>query len=156
MTRVGLSLARAGFKRGRTLALLGLVVVMGLLGASLAEGVAPGTYRGRTSQEKRATLTVRGGNRFNFNIAVRQRCEGGGRVNGIIRNARVARLRADGSFSYSERGRATIEGLGRGPFRIAVSGRVTRRRASGHFTLRQSAGGVTCRSGRVTFRAPRR
>jgi len=126
------------------------------LGAALAEAVAPGTYRGQTSQERRATLTVRSGNRFDFNIAVRQRCEGGGTVNGIIRNSRAARLRADGSFSYNERGRATIKGLGRGPFRIALSGRVTRRRASGHFTLRQSAAGVTCRSGRVTFRAPRR
>lgn len=142
--------------RRRALAVLGLVAVIGLLGAALAVAVAPGTYRGKTSQDRRATLVVRAEDRFDFNIAVRQRCEGGGTVSGIIRNARTARLRADGSFAYSERGRATIKGLGRGPYRIAVSGRVTRRRATGNFTLRQSAGDVTCRSGRVTFRARRR
>ncbi len=156
MTRVGVErFIGVALHDGRALAALGLVTVVALLGATLAEAVAPGTYRGQTSQERRATLTVKGGNRFDFNIAVRQRCEGEGTVNGVIRNARTARLRADGSFSYTERGRATIEGLGRGPYRIALGGRVTRRRASGHFTLRQSAGGVTCRSGRVTFRARR-
>ncbi len=88
-------------------------------------------------------------------------------MNGVIRNARTARLRADGSFSYTERGRATIKGLGRGLFRIVVSGRVKRRVATGDFTLRQSAGGGPaaaaglrsgCRGadGRATARAARR
>ena len=125
-------------------------------GAALAQAVAPRTYRGKTTQDRRVTIQVRANERLSFKIGHRARCDNGGSVTGYSVNARRVRLDSDGSFSYTETGRATIENLGRGPYRLTMSGRVRPQRANGTYRLRQSAGGTTCRTGRLEWQARRR
>src|SRR4051812_30872582 len=113
----------------------------------LPDGPKSGTpaYRGKTSQ--RQDIRIEAGRRVLASVKVPLRCKDGSSTEATVRTEpRRPELQADGSFYYSETGRATFRGYGAGRYRVALAGEMKGREGSGTLSFRISFKSTGCRA----------
>jgi hypothetical protein len=116
---------------------------------------APGLeYRGTTSQDEAIRLQVER-NLARASLPLELRCRDGSRTRATVATEPDRpRVEADGSFYYSETGRAEFRGFGEGRYRAAVQGAVRGDAGSGNASFRITFRATSCRAN-VTWRARR-
>jgi hypothetical protein len=102
-------------------------------------------FRGSTSQ--RQPLRIDAGDRLLAKFKLLLRCKDGGETQATVATEpeRPA-LQSDGSFYYSETGRATFRGFGPGRYRAAMAGRLQGERGEGRASFRISFRSTACRA----------
>ncbi len=141
---------RLGTRRATAMVVLALLAV-----APAALAATPGRYVGKTSQKLRVTLEVTSASRADIQIKYRGQCTNG-RTFTAETTTENARIDDDGEFSVAMGGKATFIGIGKGRFNYTLAGDIRKNVAEGRFRSTFTSGSVTCRSGRVTFKARRR
>ena len=111
------------------------------------------TYRGKTSQGE--SISIRVDKRARTQVPLELTCRDGTdtRVT-ITTEPDIPTLQADGSFYYSESGRADFRGYGQGRYRGAVQGQLQGASGSGSASFRISFRSTSCR-GTTTWRVRR-
>jgi hypothetical protein len=137
----------------RRLAVLPLLTAAALAGCGgddkpvdLPDGPKGGTptYKGRTSQ--RQAISIAAGRRVLASVKVPLRCKDDSSTEATLRTEpQRPELQADGSFYYSETGRATFRGYGAGRYRVALAGELKGRAGTGTLSFRISFKSTTCR-----------
>ena len=136
-----------------TCAVAAALTVAGVAAARLPGGAR---YAGKTDEGKRVSLRLSASGRSISSLVISYRvtCDDGGA--GDTSTSAHVRLHRDGTFSLRARYTGTRDGSDN---RVRLRGRVTRRRASGTFSLtaegRGPAGTVRCKSSRVRWSARR-
>jgi hypothetical protein len=111
-------------------------------------------YRGTTSQDEAIRVQVER-DRLVARFPLALRCRDGSRTEATVATEPDhPRLEADGSFYYSETGRADFRGFGEGRYRAAVQGEVQGEAGSGSASFRISFRATSCRAS-VTWRVRR-
>ena len=106
-----------------------------------AEGA---TYRGRTSQGEDIRIEATG--RARAELRLKLRCGDGSRTEATLITApRRPTVESDGSFYYSETGRARFRGFGEGRYRGAVAGQLQGQTGAGTASFRISFKSTGCR-----------
>ena len=102
-------------------------------------------YKGSTSQKQ--SLRIEADKRLLAKLKLKLRCKDGGDTEATLETQpRRPTLQADGSFYYSETGRATFRGFGPGRSRAAMAGQLTGDAGDGHASFRISFKSTSCRS----------
>ena len=102
-------------------------------------------YRGRTSQ--RQDIRIEAGRRVLASVKVPLRCKDDSSTEATVRTEpKRPELQADGSFYYSETGRATFRGYGAGRYRVALAGDLEGRSGTGTLSFRISFKSTRCRA----------
>ena len=111
-------------------------------------------FRGSTSQ-RQALRIAAADDHLLATFKLLLRCKDGAQTEATVATepARPV-LQSDGSFYYSETGRATFRGFGPGRYRAAMAGRLQGEQGAGRASFRISFQSTACRSA-VTWRVRR-
>jgi len=102
-------------------------------------------FRGSTSQRKALRIDADGHLLAKFKLLLR--CKDGGQTEATVAtDPERPVLQSDGSFYYSETGRATFRGFGPGRYRAAMAGRLQDERGTGRASFRISFRSTSCRA----------
>src|SRR3954451_14143480 len=102
------------------------------------------TYRGRTSQGERLTLKAKG--TALATLLFQLTCGDGSQTQATVTTRpRSPRIESDGSFYWSETGRAEFKGYGEGRYRPAFAGQLQGAKGSGSGSFRISFQSTNCR-----------
>jgi hypothetical protein len=111
------------------------------------------TYRGSTSQRQRLRIDTDGKLLAKFRLLLR--CRDGTQTHAAIATVpHRPSLQPDGSFYYSEVGRATFSPYGDGRYRVAMAGQLQGTNGAGHASFRISFKSTACRAS-VSWQARR-
>jgi len=110
-------------------------------------------YKGSTSQKQ--SVRIDADDRLLAKFKLLLHCKDGGDTEATLETQpRRPTLQADGSFYYSETGRVTFRGFGRGRYRAAMAGQLSGDTGDGNASFRISFKETSCRSN-VSWRARR-
>ena len=103
-------------------------------------------YKGPTSQRQPMRIDVAGGH-AKATLKLNLRCKDGGQTTAtVITEPRRPEVQPDGSFYYSETGRAKFSGFGEGRYRTAVAGQLNGPAGAGNASFRISFKSTVCRA----------
>ena len=103
-------------------------------------------YKGTTSQRERISVDV-AAQRAKATLKLNLRCKDGGETTATVATEpRRPQVQPDGSFYYSETGKAKFAGFGVGRYRTAVAGQLNGPTGAGNASFRISFKSTVCRA----------